>query len=124
MSRVVLPAPVRAPKPRKQTAAERAIEVAHIRARDKACVLSFLLPPGHVCRGQWGDVIRPDDLGLLTFEHVKEGLGGRRPPLDRWHVVLACWDANVWKVETSKYRQKIRDYLAEKEPKPLDSQGE
>lgn|ERR1035437_3688993 len=104
----------RAPKPRKQTPAERAIEVAHIRERDKACVLSFLIED-HVCRGQWGDVMRPDALDLLTFEHVREGLGGHKPPLDRWHGVLACWDANVWKVETSKYRQKIRDYIAEKE---------
>lgn len=116
MSRAVLPTPVRTPKPRKQTAAEREIEMAHIRLRDGACVLSFLVE-GHVCRGQWGDVIKPTDLHLCTFEHVKEGLGGHKPPLDRWHSVLACWDANVWKVETSKYRDRIREYLAEKEPR-------
>jgi hypothetical protein len=27
-------------------------------------------------------------------------------------MVLACWQANVWTVETSKYRPLIREYLA------------
>jgi hypothetical protein len=101
---------------RKQTPAEREIEVAYIKTRDKGCVLHQIVS-GHVCKGQWaGEVVPWDAVGLMTFEHVKEGLGGRKPPLDRRHAVLACWDANVWKVETSKYRPEIRKWIADHEP--------
>ena len=107
---------VRSKKPRKQTADERAIEVCHIKARDKGCVLHQIVP-GHVCKDQWaGKVIPWNAVGLMTFEHVKEGLGGHKPPLDRRHAVLACPWSNVITVETSKYRDKIRDYLRRKEP--------
>jgi hypothetical protein len=126
MSRLVMAPPERQPKDpraekqrdyrrqphgRQQTKAERQIEADHIRARDKGCVLAELVP-GHVCRDRWGVIIPSSAVLLMTFEHVKEGLGGRKPPLDRWHSVLACWHANVWTVETSKYRPEIRDYLA------------
>jgi hypothetical protein len=113
--RVVLPAYVRPPKPPKQTAAERAIEVAHIRARDRGCVLAQIVP-GHVCMGQWArEVIPWDAVDLMTFEHVKEGLGGHKPPLDRWHAVLACYHSNSYTVETSKYRDRIRQWIADHE---------
>jgi hypothetical protein len=98
---------------KQQTRTERELEVAHIRARDKGCVLAQLVP-GHVCRNANG-VIPSDAVALMSFEHVKEGLGGRKPVLDRWHAVLACPVSNVVTVETSKYRQKIRDYIAAKE---------
>ena len=115
--RVVIPVPVRQPKPRKQTAAEREIEVAHIKYRDRGCVLAQVVP-GHVCRGQWAaEVIPWDAVDLMTFEHVKEGLGGHKPPLDRRHAVLACYHSNSYTVETSKYRPLIREYLAKHEPR-------
>jgi hypothetical protein len=124
VSRTVLSAPVRAPKPRKQTPLERQIEVEHIRARDKGCVLHQIVPD-HVCKGQWGGEIIPwDAVELMTIEHVKEGLGGFKPGtaatgspvLDRRHAVLACYHSNSYSVETSKYREEIRKWIADHEP--------
>jgi hypothetical protein len=113
--RTVLPAPVRVRKARKQTPEERAFEVAHIKARDKGCVLHQIVP-GHVCMGQWGrDPIPWDTVDLMTFEHVKEGLGGHKPVLDRRHAVLACYYSNSYSVETSKYRPEIRKWIADHE---------
>ncbi len=123
--RAVLPGTHRAPREektrdyrrhahgRQQSAAERKIEVAHIRARDRGCVLAILVP-GHVCRNANGE-IPWNALNLMSIEHVKEGLGGHKPPLDRRHAVLACPWSNIVTVETSKYRQDIRDYIASKE---------
>jgi hypothetical protein len=119
--RLVMAGTVRASKPPKQTPAERAIEIEHIRARDKGCILAQLVP-GHVCKGKWaGEVIPGNAVELMTFEHVKEGLGGHKPVLDRRHSVLACYHSNSYSVETSKYRQKIRDYIAQKEGAGVDS---
>ena len=98
MSRAVLPPPVRVPerKPPRQPSEE---DVAYVFARDGGCIVKQLVPE-HVCSGG------------LTIEHVKDSARmGKRAPSDRRHMVLACWQANVWTVETSKYRQLIRDYL-------------
>ena len=100
---------------KQQTSAEREIEVAHIKYRDGGCVLAQIIP-GHVCRNADG-MISWDSVYLMSIEHVKEGLGGHKPPLDRRHAVLACPWSNVITVETSKYRQKIRDWIADHEPR-------
>ena len=107
---------IRAAKPRKQTLAEIADEVLHIRARDRGCVLAQVVP-GHVCRNADG-VIPWDAVDLMSIEHVKEGLGGHKPPLDRRHAVLACPVSNVITVETSKHRPSIRRWIADHEPNP------
>jgi hypothetical protein len=121
LSRLVLPAPVRVKKvvpPRKPSDED----VAYIKKRDGGCVLAQL--PGitqHVCRDEWGTPHPWDAVDMCTVEHVKESPRlGKRATSDRWHMVMACGYSNIRNGETSKYRQKIREYLAEKEPKPLD----
>ena len=123
-SRVVLPRPVRqkAAKPPRKPSDE---DVAYIKARDRGCVLAQLVP-GHVCRDEWGTPHPWDAVDLCTVEHVKLWLqmGGPRAPSIRAQMVMACGYANIRNGETSKYRQKIRDYLAEKEPQTLDNSPE
>jgi hypothetical protein len=88
---------VKTPKPPRQPSEE---DVAYVFARDGGCIVKQLVP-SHVCSGG------------LTIEHVKDSPRmGKRAPSDRRHMVLACWQANVWTVETSKYRPLIREYLA------------
>jgi hypothetical protein len=98
-------------------------DVAYIEARDGGCVVAQLVP-FHVCRDAWGTVHPWDAVDFCTIEHVLESARmAKRAPSDRRHMVMACGYANIRNGETSKYRQKIRAYLAEKEPKSLDIDG-
>ena len=101
---------------KQQTKAERENEVAHIRKRDGGCVLAQMLLE-HVCRNANG-AIPWNALNLMSIEHVLESPRmGKRPPLDRWHAVLACPWSNIVTVETSKHRDLIRQWIADHEPK-------
>lgn len=40
---------------------------------------------------------------------------GKRAPSDRWHLVVACWDANV-NGYASAHRDFAREHLARVEP--------
>ena len=78
--------------------------------RDRMCVLARL-EPSHVCRNQWGDIHRPDNLRALTVEHVKDELRmGKRAPSDIGHLVALCGYANV-SVPSKEQREAMREYL-------------
>ena len=109
-----MPGTQRARRPPRQTPEEREIEVQHIRKRDRGCVVAQVVP-GHVCQNANGP-IPWNAVELMSIEHVKPGLGGRKPPLDRMHAVLACPWANIVTVETSAYRPLIRKWIADHEP--------
>ena len=121
MSRFVGIAPVRVKKAPEPKLTDELVH--YILKRDGACVLSFLVTD-HACRDRWGNYHRPDQLDKLSMEHVLDSARkGKRARNDKWHLVAACHYSNEVSVETSKYRQKIREYLAEKEPKSLDIDG-
>ena len=117
MSRFVGIAPVRVPKvkpPRKPSDED----VAYIKSRDGGCVVAQLPGIVHTCRDEWGTPHPWDAVDMCTVEHVLESPRmGKRAKSDRWHMVMACGYSNIRNGETSKYRQKIREYLAEKEAK-------
>ena len=99
-------------------------DVAYIKKRDGGCVVAQLVPE-HRCRDEWGTPHPWDAVEMLTIEHVLESARmSKRATSDRRHMVMACGYSNIRNGETSKYRDKIRQYLAEKEPKPLDSGDE
>jgi hypothetical protein len=80
--------------------------------RDGICLL-WKLDPTHECRDRWGLAHRPDDLDLLTLEHVKSELrAGRRAESDMGHLVAMCYSGNVG-VPSKSQRQAIRAYLEE-----------
>lgn len=83
--------------------------------RDRVCI-AFRADPSHVCRDTWGVPHRPDDVGKLTLDHVKQDLMmGRRAPSDAAHMVAACCAINVG-VPSKGLRAIERAYLAELYP--------
>jgi hypothetical protein len=91
-------------------------EAAHVLAREHyTCIARILIrrgmaPPGHECRNQWGEPLRPNE--ALTIEHVKlHPKLGERAPSHRMFAVAACWGANVAEVWTSAHRDAINAYL-------------
>lgn len=82
-------------------------ERAHVLARDPLCIIERLVLAGLV------DESEPDECaGPETYEHVKPspGMSIRAPNTRRWGV-RACAHHNV-DGATSKYRPKIREWLA------------
>lgn len=87
--------------------------------RDGGCVIAILAREGAIegataCRSaQDGSPIDPRDRRHLTYEHVKPaaGMSAKAPDDPRWGAAACLWH-NSTTVETSKYRDAIRDRLA------------
>ena len=98
----------------------------YILDRDRICIAARI-DSDHQCRTRFGVPHAADDRRYLTLDHVhgkpfigvlqitKEGGYGDRAPSDKYHIVVACGDANNngW---CSAHRREERSYLAEVEP--------
>ena len=82
----------------------------YVLRRDRCCFL-YRLDDTHVCYDQWGNVHKPNNLSLLTVDHVKDGLMmGLRAPSDAAHLVAMCHRGNV-AVPSREVRAAEREYL-------------
>ncbi len=97
-------------------------ERSHVINRDRVCIAFLLYREGlvafDVCRDTWGQLMSPDNLLLLTYEHTKPApmMGKRAPSADgvgrRWAVACCPRHQEGW---TSKHRPLIRERLAKME---------
>lgn len=90
---------------------------AYILDRDRICIAARY-DPEHRCMTRFRHPHAPDDRRYLTLDHVHHAATtGKRAASDKYHLVAACGWANNegW---CSANRDKERQYLAEKEPRP------
>jgi hypothetical protein len=96
--KVMVPAPVRAPR-RKQTAAERAAVYRYVEARDVSCRawdIACMLAPGGDFIGNCGDQLGHQPPGPPERHHAGNTIGSKRIT-DARHVVLLCeWHHRTW----------------------------
>lgn len=85
---------------------------AAVLARDRMCVAAKLWPADHVCRTAFGREHPPDDLALLTMEHVKEAIGLVPRTRDLAHVIALCGALNN-QPPTKVQREAFRAYLVQ-----------
>jgi hypothetical protein len=79
--------------------------------RDRMCVMARMAPEGHKCKTVWGREHAPDDLALLTIEHVHDtAMMGKRAPSDLAHCIALCGAAN-FAVPSKAMRDWFRAYL-------------
>lgn len=83
---------------------------AAVLARDRMCVAAKLWPD-HECRTAFGRPHMPDDLALLTLEHVKESIGMVPRTHDLAHIIALCGALNL-QPPTKEQREAFRAYLA------------
>lgn len=80
--------------------------------RDGMC-FAAMIDEEHECRDRFGMPHRPDNLRLLTLDHVHDAATmGKRAPSDPAHLVALCASANNfgW---ASAHRREERAYLRE-----------
>lgn len=87
---------------------EREASAIEVQARDRGCIAARL-DPEHRC------------MGRLTLAHVPErgkNALGRKPPFDRYHLVVECLGANSGGTRpwSEMHREIEREYLAGQYP--------